>query len=104
MIVPKEDRSTDEAESEALVSENVILSIVPRPGFAVAMTLPRSDSVDAVASRPPIAASLLFSELRRPVLKTAKAKTEATTTKAMRMMAVSRPVMPRWSRRTMPGA
>ena len=42
------------------------------------------------------AVSAAFSELNSPVVMTAKAKTAATTTKAIKTMAVSRPVMPFW--------
>jgi hypothetical protein len=55
------------------------------PVLATAMTCPRRLSVADVSSRPPRVASLLFSELKIPVLRTAK---------AMRTMAVSIPVIP----------
>jgi hypothetical protein len=59
--------------------------------------------VDDVSSKPPNTVSLLFSELSSPVLRTAKANADATTTNAMSTMAVSRPVIPLWSVPRFPG-
>ena len=87
------ERSTisEAVEADAMVNFTVSTYVVPV--LATAMTYPRRLSVADVSSRPPRVASLLFSELKIPVLRTAKANTEATTTKAMRTMAVSIPVI-----------
>lgn len=101
--MPVVDRSTGSDEVDAGVKLNFRVSMAVLPALASAITFPRMLNVADVSSRPPRAASLLFSELNNPVLRTAKAKTEATTTKAIRTMAVSRPVMPRWSTRIFAG-
>ena len=44
--------------------------------------------------RPAVAVSAAFSELNNPVVMTVNAKTAATTTKAIKTIAVSRPVIP----------
>ena len=92
--MPVLERSTvsEAVEAGAMVNFTVSRDVVPV--LATAMTCPRRLSVADVSSRPPRVASLLFSELKIPVLRTAKANTEATTTKAMRTMAVSSPVIP----------
>ena len=101
--MPVVDRSTDSDEVDAGVKLNFRVSMAVFPELAAAITFPRILKVADVSSRPPSAAYLLFSELKSPVLRTANANTEATTTKAIRTMAVSRPVMPRWSARIFAG-
>ena len=93
--MPVVDKSTGSDEVDAGVRLNFRVSIAVFPGLAAAITFPRMLKVADVSSKPPSAASLLFSELKSPALRTANANTEATTTKAIRTMAVSRPVMPR---------
>ena len=66
-----------------MVSKNVLSEL------AVPTMSPLMVMVDEVSSKPPSTVSLLFSELSSPVLSTAKANTAATTTKAIRTMAVS---------------
>ena len=90
------DRSTDSDAVDAGARLNFMRSIAVLAELESAITSPRRLKVDDVSCRPPRAASLLFSELKSPVFSTAKAKTAATTTKAMRTMAVSRPVIPLW--------
>src|SRR5581483_6302716 len=63
-----------------------------------AMTPPVSSIEPRVFARPAYTVSLPRSELKSPVLSTTNANTAATTTKAIRTIAVSRPVMPRSSR------
>jgi hypothetical protein len=46
---------------------------------------------------PPNTVSLLLSNAKIPVESTVKAKTDGTTTKAISMMAVSSPVIPRYA-------
>jgi len=98
ITTPVLERSTASAAWAALVRVNLTVSKAVLPELASPMTSPRILKVDEVYASPPSTVSLLFSELSKPVLRTAKANTEATTTKAMRTMAVSRPVIPRWSR------
>ena len=96
MTLPVVDRSTDSDAVDAGARLNFMRSTAVFAALESAITSPRRLKVYDVSCRPPRAASLLFSELKNPVLSTANAKTEATTTKAMRTMAVSRPVIPRW--------
>ena len=67
------------------------------PAFASATTSPLRLVVADVSWRPPFTVPVLYSELSNPVLRVAKANTEATATKAIRTIAVSRPVVPRCS-------
>jgi len=85
--VPVLERSTisEAVEADAMVNFTVSTYVVPV--LATAMTYPRRLSVADVSTRPPRVASLLFSELKSPVSRTAK---------AMRTIAVSSPVIPRW--------
>jgi len=90
------ERSTASAAWAALVRVNLTVSIQALVELASLMTSPHMLKVDDVSSSPPNTVSLLFSELSKPVLRTAKANTEANTTKAnttkaMSTMAVSRP-------------
>ena len=91
---------SDRLEAEAKVNFKVSTAVLSE--LASAITSPRRLRVAEVSARPPSVASLLFSELKSPVLSTAKANTEATTTKAMRTMAVSRPVIPCWFGKNVP--
>ena len=59
-----------------------------------ATTLPMSSRLPPAEETPSKAVSLAFSDVKRPVVNTVKANTAATTTKAMRTIAVSRPVIP----------
>ena len=52
---------------------------------------------DDVVATPANAVSLAFSDVNRPVVNTVNANTAATTTKAIRTIAVSRPVIPEFS-------
>ena len=92
------ERSTALPAWEALDNVNLMVSMDVLAGLASPMTDPLKLMVDEVSSKPPNTVSLLFSELSSPVLRTANANTEATTTNAMSTMAVSRPVIPHWSR------
>ena len=65
--------------------------------LAVRMTEPFITIVLRLLSRPADMVSLALSLEYNPVDNTAKAKTEETTTKAINTMAVSNPVIPRWS-------
>ncbi len=58
------------------------------------MTEPRGSIELLASSRPAKTVYLDSSEAKIPVERTVKAKTDATTTKAIRMSAVSRPVIP----------
>ena len=81
------DRSTASAAWAALASVNFTVSMAVLPEFESPTTDSLTLKVDEVSSKPPSTVSLLFSELRSPVLRTAK---------AMRTMAVSKPVIPHW--------
>ena len=91
------ERSTESAAWAALVRVNLTVSNQALVESASPITSPRTLRVDDVSSNPPSTVSLLFSELSNPVLRTAKANTEATTTKAISTMAASRPVIHLWS-------
>ena len=75
---------------------------VPLTRSVRATTPPVGRSVDWVSLTPESAVCLLFSEANMPTERMVKANTEATTTKAIRMIAVSRPVMPRSERSKVP--
>ena len=60
------------------------------------ITEPLSSMLPRVSDNPAWMVSLALSLEKRPVERAAKANTEETTTKAIKTMAVSRPVMPRW--------
>ena len=62
-----------------------------------ATTEPLSARMDVVSPKTPVTAFSVSPAVKIPMLSTAKANTEATTTKAISMIDVSRPVMPRSS-------
>ena len=80
----------------ALATVKIRLSIVPAVPVvaAVAMTLPLTSIEDCTSDRPAKMASLPRSVEKVPAERMVKAKTEATTTKAIKMIAVSKAVMP----------
>ena len=82
----------DETEVQAESASESVLSVTP---LAITEPLRWTELLDSL--RPAWMVSLPLSEEKIPVDSTVKAKTEATTTKAIRIMAVSRPVTPRWS-------
>ena len=71
---------------------------VPVTGPPIAVTLPLTDNVDDTDPTPAKVVSFAFSDVNSPVVSTVNANTAATTTKAIKTIAVSRPVLPLCSR------
>ena len=92
ITTPALEKSTASAAWAALVIVNFTVSRSVSPEYASPMMSPCTLKVEEVSPRPPSTVSLLYSELSNPVLRTAKADTEATTTKEMSTIAVSRSV------------
>ncbi len=74
------------------VTLNTVSVVLTLPVYAI--RLPRGSSELWASARPAYTVSLLRSDEKIPVESTVNAKTEATTTNAIKMIAVSSPVMP----------
>ena len=74
----------------------VTTSLAPVIPLTLSTTEPLSSRVPWAFASPAAWVSFALSLENRPVDSAANAKTEETTTKAIRTMAVSNPVIPRW--------
>ena len=87
-------RSTATPATELVTTNTTVSTLVDVAVEVVAMTLPRSPTDPRTSFSPARMVSFPRSEEKRPVDRTVNANTDATTTKAIRMMDVSNPVMP----------